>query len=158
MKTLSLFDAIARTGRDRHKNRICEQPGCLQSTREGKPYCPDHVEMHPYVQTILARIAERDEQDEKVAAKGSRAVVLESVTVQEVLQHLAFHGARTEERLVLELNLDTKTLSGYLGALSHRGYVSFGKTKRGSTLVKLRRTLEVDVTVSPAQLEQRASA
>lgn len=161
MKTLNMFDAIARTGRDRHKNRICEQPDCTQSTREGKPYCPDHVESHPYVQDILARIAERDDQDEKVAKRGARAVDLESLTVGEILQHLAFNGARTEERLVRELNLDVKTLDGYLRALARRGYVSFGKTKRGSTVVKLRRMLDTPTdtsVVAAAELERRVSA
>lgn len=59
MRTLNLIDATARVGRDRHRGRRCELPGCIQSTREGKPYCSDHVEMHPYVQAILAK--KRDE-------------------------------------------------------------------------------------------------
>lgn len=125
------------TGPRRISPRHCEQPGCNQATREGKAFCSEHVEEHPYVKELIARLAERDRQDEEVNKKGSKAATLDAITAQEILQHLAFHGPRTEERLCRELNVDTRTLKGYVAALKRHRLVTLGTTKRGSTLVKL---------------------
>lgn len=35
----------------------CRAPGCSQGTREGKPYCSDHVDHHSYVQDLLAKMS-----------------------------------------------------------------------------------------------------
>lgn len=121
--------------------RHCEAPGCNQATREGKAYCSDHVEMHPYVQDLIMRLEEREAEDERVQRRGPRAVNLQGITTQEILQHLAFHGPRTEERLCRELNLDVKTLQGYVQAMRRKKLVTLGHTKRGSTVVKLAKPL-----------------
>lgn len=121
--------------------RHCEAPGCNQATREGKAYCSDHVEMHPYVQDLIMRLEEREAEDERVHRRGARAVNLQGITTQEILQHLAFHGPRTEERLCRELNLDVKTLQGYVQAMRRKKLVTLGHTKRGSTVVKLAKPL-----------------
>lgn len=121
--------------------RHCEAPGCNQATREGKAYCSDHVEMHPYVQDLIMRLEEREAEDERVNRRGPRAVNLQGITTQEILQHLAFHGPRTEERLCRELNLEVKTLQGYVQAMRRKKLVTLGHTKRGSTVVKLAKPL-----------------
>ncbi len=125
------------TGPRRIAPRHCEQAGCDQATREGKAFCSEHVEEHPYVKELIARLAERERQDEEVQRRGSKAATLEAITAQEILQHLAFHGPRTEERLCRELNVDARTLRGYVSALRRHHLVTLGTTKRGSTLVKL---------------------
>jgi predicted transcriptional regulator len=121
--------------------RHCEATGCSHATREGKAYCSDHVEMHPYVQDLITRLEQREEEDERVNKRGPRAVNLQGITTQEILQHLAFHGPRTEERLCRELNLDVKTLQGYVQALRRKKLVTLGHTKRGSTVVKLTKAM-----------------
>lgn len=121
--------------------RHCEAAGCVHATREGKAYCSDHVEMHPYVQDLIARLDQRESEDERVQKRGPRAVNLQGITTQEILQHLAFHGPRTEERLCRELNLEVKTLQGYVQALRRKKLVTLGHTKRGSTVVKLTKPL-----------------
>lgn len=148
MRIKSPFDLLAPKGRN--QNRACDAPGCVERTREGKPYCPDHVDYHPYVQELISRLAERDAQDEAVQKRGARAVDMEaSLTVQEIILHLELHGPRTEERLVREVNLDARTLNGYLRALAKRKIITFGRTKRGSVTVKL-------VTTRPAPLQDEA--
>lgn len=117
--------------------RFCDVAGCTQTTREGKPFCPDHVELHPYVQTILDTLREREEEEEKVRQRGARAVDPHGLTARELVLHLALHGARTVERLSRELQLDSKVLDGYVGALVRRGVVALGRTNRGSTVVRL---------------------
>lgn len=117
--------------------RTCDVRGCVQTTREGKPYCPDHVEQHPYVQNILSILAEREAEEEKVRQRGARAVDPQGLTARELVLHLSLHGARTVERLSRELQLDSKVLDGYVGALVRRGVVALGRTNRGSTVVRL---------------------
>jgi hypothetical protein len=139
--------------------RHCEAPGCIQATREGKAYCSDHVEMHPYVQDLIARLEQREAEDERVAKRGPRAVNLQGITSQEILQHLAFHGPRTEERLCRELNLDVKTLQGYVQALRRKKLVTLGHTKRGSTVVKLTKPLvRAAAPMAPEELEEEEEA
>ncbi|MDC3379430.1 hypothetical protein OAX78_04020 [Planctomycetota bacterium] len=117
--------------------RACAARRCAATTREGKPYCPDHVESHPYVQNILSILAEREAEEETVRQRGPRAVDPHGLTAKELVLHLSLHGARTVERLSRELQLDTKVLDGYVGALVRRGVVSLGRTNRGSTVVRL---------------------
>lgn len=139
MRIKSPFDLL--TPKRSQQNRACDAPGCVERTREGKPYCPDHVDHLPYVQELLVALADREAQDEAVQKRGARAVDMEaSLTVQEILLHLELHGARTEERLVREINLDAKTLDGYLKALAKRKIITFGRTKRGSVTVKIAST------------------
>lgn len=119
--------------------RFCDHLGCVQTTREGKPYCPDHVEQHPYVQAILSTLAEREAEEEKVRVRGSKAVNPIGLTARELVLHLSLHGARTVERLSRELQLDAKVLEGYVAALVRQGIVALGRTNRGSTVVRLAR-------------------
>ena len=155
MKTRSPFDLFARA-KTKTESRTCDHPGCVERTRDGKPFCLDHVEDHPYVRGLLAQIAEREAQDDLVSRKGPRAVELDGVTVQEILQHLELHGARTKERLVREVNLPAAVLHGYVRALVKRGLVKLGKTKRGSTVV--RPVNAAGPTVPHESVDRRVSA
>ena len=110
---------------------------CGGTTREGKPYCPDHVVEHPYVQSILNTLVARREEEERVRQRGADAVDLTGLTAKELVLHLSLHGARTVERLSRELQLDSQVLKGYVGALVEDGAVALGRTNRGSTIVRL---------------------
>lgn len=121
----------------RQGGRKCDAPGCTATTREGKPFCTEHVEMHSYAQAVLQTLAERERQDDAVARKGGRAARLDALTVQEIRVHLEHNGPRTVERLVRELNVDEKTIRGYVAAMRRAGLVRMGRTKRGSDLVRL---------------------
>lgn len=139
MKTLSLHLARLDTlseGRVRTESRWCEHASCTQRTRDGKPFCLDHVEDHPYVQALVVKIAEREAQDERVKRAWEEAD-LAGVTAREILLHLDLHGARTEERLVRELHLDLRVVTNYLMALSASGQIVFGITSRGSRVARL---------------------
>lgn len=118
-------------------SRGCAAAACGQSTREGKPYCSDHVGEHPYVQEILSTLAARQAEEAAVRNRGSGAVDIGGLTARELLLHLSLHGARTVERLSRELQLESQVLSGYVSALVDDGRVSLGRTNRGSTIVRL---------------------
>jgi hypothetical protein len=109
----------------------------MKTTREGKPYCPDHVERHPYVQSILDVLAEREAETNRVRKKGSSAVDPAGLTAQELVLHLSLHGSRTVERLSREFQLESRVIEDYVDALRVQGKVVLGRTTRGSTVVRL---------------------
>jgi len=118
-------------------SRSCDVDSCAHPTREGKPFCPNHVEEHPYVQAILDTLELRRAEEAKVKVRGAGAVDPDGLTARELLLHLTLHGARTVERLSRELQLEVRVLEGYVGALNQRGLIHVGRTHRGSTIVKL---------------------
>lgn len=122
-----------RTGRKRATH--CERPDCTKATREGKPYCSDHVEEHPYVRQLLQALADREAEEERVRKRGAREVDLDGVTAQEILSYVTVHGGKTVQRLSRELNIDQKTIRGYARALERGKLVHLTQTRRGATVV-----------------------
>jgi predicted transcriptional regulator len=121
----------SRRGETQH----CKTEGCPRATREGKPFCSEHVEQHPYVAGLIERLAQREAEEAKVHKQGARAVSIDGLAATEIMQHLSFHGGRTVERLSRELNMEVKTLQGYVSALKRKRLVSLTRNKRGSTVV-----------------------
>jgi len=121
--------------------RTCSENDCAKATREGKPYCPDHVELNPHSRIVVAEIARRQEEDEQIRL-GKTEVVdvnLAGITAKEILQNLDDHGPRTTQRLCRELSIEPTVINGYIEALGKRGLISIGKTSRGSVMVSLQR-------------------
>ena len=110
---------------------------CAQSTREGKPFCPDHVDHHSYVQEILKILEERKAEEDRVRHEGPEAVNLTGLTARELMVHLSQHGSRTVERLSREFQLEAPVMHDYVAALHTEGLVIVGRTTRGSTVVRL---------------------
>lgn len=125
------------TGHTHGTIRTCRTPECGQSTREGKPFCPDHVDKHSYVQEILKILEEREAEEERVRVQGPEAVNLTGLTAQELMLHLSQHGSRTVERLSREFQLEAPVMHNYVSALLEEGLVIVGRTTRGSTVVRL---------------------
>jgi hypothetical protein len=51
-----------RTHKRKPESRHCEVPGCGRTTRERKPWCPEHALSHsPYVLEVKAEVARRGE-------------------------------------------------------------------------------------------------
>jgi hypothetical protein len=118
--------------------RGCRHGDCEAMTREGKPYCPDHVDVHPYVRNLLDALAGRRAEEERVRSAGADAVDMDGITAREVVLHLSLHGARTIERISRELQIDGEIVTGYVAALDERDLIVTSATNRGSTVVKLR--------------------
>lgn len=117
--------------------RACREEGCEAATREGKPYCPDHVDVHPYVRDLLAALDARQAEEERVRVSGASEVDLDGITAREIVLHLSLHGARTIERISRELQIDSDVVAGYVEALNERDLILQSTTNRGSTVVKL---------------------
>jgi DNA-binding MarR family transcriptional regulator len=136
LKTLERWAQHQSRGQTRH----CEVEGCGVATREGKPYCSEHVERHPYVRQVLAQLVQRESEEARVFDQGARAVDPAGITAQEILQFIRLHGPRTVPRLARELNLEVKTVTGYVRALERRKVVDTDTTRRGALIVRLHET------------------
>lgn len=119
------------------ETKICEAPGCGKATREKKPFCSNHVEMHPYVQKLLKEMARQAAEHEQLRETSVRHVPVDSLTVREIINHIELHGSRTIERLARELNLKVEIVEHYINTLVSRGVLKRGRTRRGNTIVSL---------------------
>jgi len=121
-------------------SRACKIDGCELTTREGKPFCPEHIDETPYVRALLESIADRNAEDEKVRKReiDPEDYNLCGITAQSILQQLRNYGTRTRVRICRELMLDKKTLDGYADALARADLVVLGSTHRGCETLSLR--------------------
>lgn len=121
----------------RHGARSCLAQGCAEATREDKPYCPAHVELNPYVQEILARMARLEFERERVRQRGVRGVDLRGETAQELLRELRVYGPRTCARLAKVLGIELASVSTHVAALQAAGLVTRSVGERGQEFVAL---------------------
>lgn len=116
---------------------FCQVHGCDERTREGKPYCTKHIGQIPYIRGILDRLQSQEIEQKRVKIEGYRAIDLGGLTIQEILHHLEQHGQITIERLSRHLQLESVLLRHYLTRLQLDGFIKYGSTMRGNTVVKL---------------------
>ena len=145
LRTLSLEEPEKRRA-----PRSCEASGCGRSTRERKPFCPDHVEQHAYVQEVLGKLAAREAADERVLRRGPKAVDPRSLTAEELLTFLHVHGSNSVKRLARELNLEVELVDRYAAGLARLGLVSLGETRRRAVLVTLNEGAYAGLSAAPA--------
>lgn len=106
----------------------CSLRGCLNTTRERKPYCSDHVEHLDYAQSLAIQIIARKE--EMKSLKRDKDIPEKTSFDSEVLGHLAQTGTKTIKKLALELNIKYEILLKIMKSLSRRGHVKIRYTKR----------------------------
>jgi biotin operon repressor len=121
----------------RHERRRCSVAGCELKTREGKPFCSDHVEEHPYVQGVLDQVEAMQQEERNARKRGRRGVDLEGHIARELVRELSVHGSRSVERMARDLGLDQVVVRTYAQALEAKGLATLERTRRGYTKVEL---------------------
>lgn len=118
------------------RSHPCQAPGCLEPTREKKPYCTKHILQAPYVQELLLSIAEKEKEICKAKNRGWRAVDLEGTIATDARVILQTKGECTIDRLSRELNIGLKETWAYVTALVNAGMASVTRhTRRGNAVV-----------------------
>lgn len=117
----------------RSRAQYCEI--CSQLTREGKPYCPEHVDHHPYVRKILAILDARSQEKKSLETKEGKA---RGNFDEEIISYLQVYGPRTMERLSRELNIPKFSLVKIIKSMKTKKLVKTSSNKRHSTIVRLR--------------------
>ena len=109
---------------------------CGASTREGKEYCSEHVEMLPYVQDLHKRMTEALQEEQRIFSRGSAEATIDSICAKDILLYLKLNGAHTIARLARELNRNIKVIRGYVLALKAHSLVSTRRNRQGATVVE----------------------
>lgn len=112
---------------------------CGGRTREGKPFCPHHVEHHNYVRNILQILEDQAEEHSNVLTKGVTAIGSNSLTVKEIVRLLSIRGTTTINRIAKDMSLDLKVVEVYVKYLVRRRIARSGETKRGAKTLRLRK-------------------
>jgi hypothetical protein len=100
----------------------CAAAGCSHATTGRKPYCVEHLERLPYVRALVAELSCR--KAELVVAgsdQALQAVDPSSPRAREIVNQIAFHGARSMERLGMDMDIPTHTTESYVRALEQAG-------------------------------------
>ena len=135
------FPALIHPGQNNrtsaNKTKYCDEAGCEERTREGKDYCPEHINNLPYVQQLLDRIEKKEVEVAAVRKKGKKAVDPASENLKEVRTHLEFNGSRTKKRLARELQLTSSGMEGFLDYLDDEDEITRSRTSRGDETIHL---------------------
>jgi hypothetical protein len=113
------------------------QVACGAVTREGKPFCSDHVEEHDYVRDLLAQIEQREREEQLVLEHGAKAVTDRTSLLADVVRELVMNGDRTIPRLRRDTNLPEPVVCALVRHLRYRGVVTTSTTTRGVVVVRL---------------------
>lgn len=120
--------------------RRCIADHCVFATREGKPYCPDHVEEHWYVQGILKKIANMNRAEERIAEFGIRVVDPRGALAGEILDRLGAEphwGYASVARLIREVRRQPAVVHKILYVLAKHGRVRLDRNNRGGRTVEI---------------------
>lgn len=125
---------------------ICEVDGCSATTREGKPFCLEHVERMPRVQVVLARLAAREKELAAVAEGGWPAVLVDGIPATEILSYLRIRGERTIERLRRDRFHDQpdSIVESYVKALEMAELITTRQSERGGGILRCTQTAVVE--------------
>jgi len=116
----------------------CQADGCATSTREGKPYCSQHIEHCDYIKKVLAEIARR--REESTILDSGRWVAQNGHLVKEALLYLA-NGSYTAARLGRVLDISECAAATLVRMMSRNGLAVISISDTG-TLTATRRTEE----------------
>ncbi len=138
------LDRLALTNGDRRLPGhavYCEVKGCGARTREGKPWCSDHLDSNPYVAAIMDRLAAHASElatIEEARKRQARARGPFPILEEEILFVLAPHGRRTLERIARDAHLSAHVVDVVAVRLMRRGLISFASNSRGKTVLVMR--------------------
>lgn len=121
----------------RSTSKVCQIPGCPASTREGKPYCSDHVDQNPYATQLLESLAELEREHAKVRRRGATAVRPDSPTSCEILRELEQQRTCSVARLAQILALPQTLVGTYVQGLARTGHVMTSGFRRDRLQVSL---------------------
>lgn len=122
-------------GAKRAPTTHCSKENCLRATKEGKEFCQEHVEEHPYVKRILSDLANFEKEKQKVLR--NKRVIRKGYLEQEIMNVLAESSPVSIEKMVKLLSYDRRIIEVYVKSAQRRKLVSTRKNKRGYLMVTL---------------------
>ncbi len=128
---------IPRPDSERRPGRTCRHASCQKTTRESKPYCPDHLLFNRHAQIVAAEyeeiLAERSAVNNNELAK----VDLKGKTVEDILLFLSFGESKAND-IAKFIGEKPPLAERYLAAMKKEGLVSLRKSGKGVIHAKLK--------------------
>jgi len=128
----------------RSESRTCAEPDCIKTTREGKPYCPEHIIKMPRVQQLLLQMADREKEVEE-AEKGLDQLKdhleehPDSLLIKELLLRLRTQGPQTIDSLPKSLQISSTAVNSYvLLLLENKIIIDLPGRRTGTTFIKIK--------------------
>lgn len=133
---VAAFKALTQNiGTGKIANPNCSASSCDRTTREGKLYCSDHVEMGNYVKKILRELELRE--SEARALEVGDLIDTKGHLIRETILMLK-QGSYTEAKLARLMDISHKAASALIKQLHESGLARVGHTDRGAlTIYKL---------------------
>lgn len=129
---------VQRTSLPGHSKevRYCDHPGCLETTRERKPYCSEHVLENPYA-VVLVTETERHELEIAGGKEGKDPVDPNGTVAADVLGWIRQNGASTAGRIGRVLTCSEERAEWIMKGLERSGLLVLSRTRRGSLFADL---------------------
>lgn len=124
-------------GRTPGPSRLCDVQGCFATTREGKPYCPKHVDRNPYVASILTILHTGRDEIENVKLRGIEAINPRGLVATEVLNVVRILGSCSVDRIARDTRLPSVIAKAYVYSLARIGVVRLGRSVRNILIVEV---------------------
>lgn len=115
----------------------CQVPGCLNTTRELKPFCIEHIRQGDYPSQLLAALERRKQECQLIGHR--RWPGNDSIYVSDALGYI--NSAETEVAasiLAKAIDLDFELTLNLLNLMSRHGLIRIRKNKRGSVFARPR--------------------
>ena len=112
----------------------CAKTGCPNTTREGKPYCPLHIEEGWYIQDILAELDRREAEIERL--KNGGTIDRDGHLVREALILLRL-SSYTSKNLARRLDVPHEAAERLIHLLVRWKFANKGATERGDVTICL---------------------
>ena len=127
-------------------NPKCGDKSCGRSTREGKPYCSDHVEQSPYVAKLIKELSLRDAEADKLQIGGK--IEQDSHLVRETMLLLS-QCSYTAAKLSRVMDIPQIAAENLIALLHDFGLAIMTKTDRGAIVIRLPDPEPLDLDGSP---------
>jgi len=110
---------------------------CGKPTREGKPFCPEHIEAGPYVKRLEDKIRAMEEEELKASESKRLKISEDSELLKDIITELRMRGPQSTAKLARTFNVTTKLLNKYVEFMLKKKIVITDKTRRGATIIRL---------------------
>lgn len=127
-----VFKAIFPEGGNHKGTSSCQAVTCGRTTREGKPYCSDHVDQSPYVRKVLNEIARREIEVHTLETGG--ALRPDAHLVRETFLLLRMK-VLTVKALAKKLDLKQDSAHRLISQVVQYGLAREGETQRGERTI-----------------------
>ena len=117
-------------------SRTCGADSCELGTKDGKPYCSDHVLMNSYAQRVLTGLANRQDEVDNLH-RTKYQLPEQSILSDEVIQLLRQLGGLSLDGSAKQLHISREKMGRLAAIMKRRKIITLFKNKRNCWIMGL---------------------